>query len=187
VIKKLTKKLHSKKGMTVGEVLVAVLIMLLATGLLTGGISFATRNLEKSVTESEAHILQSSLREEVNSELRYTTQVSLDDGELCGYFSQNFGKIEVPSGTKVFKSVDKNGSEVDKGYITVAGNHIISKTSYPQGIKASILVSVTTKKEDKYVSFFDVTISIYNRKDELITEETFQVIPLAEIEITNDN
>ena len=79
-IKKVLKsKLHSKNGMTIGELLVAVLILLLATGLLVGGVSFAARNFEKSFSKSQANVLQSTLKEAINGELRYTTTIYVNN------------------------------------------------------------------------------------------------------------
>ena len=73
--KKLYKRLNSKikenAGFSLTEMLVAMLIMLLATGALTMTINLAIKHFYKSTQESEAQVLCATLSEFVEDELTF--------------------------------------------------------------------------------------------------------------------
>ncbi|MCR5469133.1 MAG: hypothetical protein K6F37_09245 [Lachnospiraceae bacterium] len=73
LLKKIKSKLVETRGFTFAELLVAVLIMLLATGTLTAAMSLAIRHFYKSTQKSEAQILCGSLAEFVEDELSFST------------------------------------------------------------------------------------------------------------------
>lgn len=159
----------------------AILILLLASGLLVGGISFASRHFEESLTNSQANILQSTLNEAINGELRYTTTIYVDDSEnenFCGYFSPNFGKIVVDSGEVFYSDTD--------GQVTADGNKLISGKAYSHGITADVNVALvkTTTGTKKYANYFSVTVTVKNKKGKTISTESFSVIPISTIELT---
>ena len=80
----LIRKLNSKKGSSLGEMMVCVLILLLASTVITEGIAIACRHFEQSFMSSQAQIICSTLTSAVENELRYTEEVEIkkDDGYI---------------------------------------------------------------------------------------------------------
>ena len=94
---KLKKKLHTSHGFSLSEMLVAVLIILLVTGVLTVTVSLASAQFQKSMRNSESKVLASTLESVFLSELAYTTEVHTDgsgsdgkSGNVISFQSQNY-------------------------------------------------------------------------------------------------
>ena len=80
--------LSDKRGFSLGELLAATVILLLASQVMTQGMAFATRMYKESLTRSHAKQLCSTLTNVIEKELRYTTSVNADsDGTVLKYFS----------------------------------------------------------------------------------------------------
>ena len=77
-------KLKDKTGFTMVELLVAMLIMLLATGALTMTINLAIKHFYKSVQESEAQVLCATLTEFVEDELSFATVMTSSPDSWSG-------------------------------------------------------------------------------------------------------
>ena len=65
------KKLSDKRGFSLGELLAATVILLLASQVMTQGMAFATRMYNESMTRSHARQLCSTLTNVIEKELRY--------------------------------------------------------------------------------------------------------------------
>lgn len=76
---KLNKKLRAKRGMSLGETLCAIIILLLATGGMAGGIQFATQEFSKSMIQSESKVLYSTLQSAIKNELEYISVAPATD------------------------------------------------------------------------------------------------------------
>lgn len=81
-VSKLNKKLKGKHGMSLGETLCAIIILLLATGGMAGGIQFATQEFSKSMVQSESKVLYSTLQSAIKNELEYVSVAPITDGVL---------------------------------------------------------------------------------------------------------
>lgn len=73
--KRLKNKLRAKRGMTLTEVLVAVLILSLVTVGVAAGVSSSVKVYRKSVQFSESRTLCATLSQAVMDELRYATDI----------------------------------------------------------------------------------------------------------------
>ncbi|MBQ7603976.1 MAG: type II secretion system protein [Clostridia bacterium] len=98
------KKLKSKAGMTLGEVLVAVIILLLMTAIVAGGIPVAHRAYVDVVDAGNAEVLLSTTLNVIRRELSSATRV-----HTAG------GKIYFLSGETGFWTEIRNGGETDDG------------------------------------------------------------------------
>ena len=109
------KKLRKKTGFSLGETMVALLIISLITMSIATAVAFGARQYGNSVSRSEARILCSSLSSIIQDELRNTTQVMIDGDDLY-YRTTNYesgddlsrfdqdedGHIVVMTGTEKF-------------------------------------------------------------------------------------
>ena len=73
---RIRKLLSDKRGFSLGELLAATVILLLASQVMTQGMAFATRMYKESLTRSHAKQLCSTLTNVIEKELRYTTSVA---------------------------------------------------------------------------------------------------------------
>ena len=74
---KIQKKARDRKGFTLAEVLMAVLILLLVTAVVAGGLPAATNAYGKVVDASNAQVLLSTTVTRLRDELRTATGVSV--------------------------------------------------------------------------------------------------------------
>lgn len=185
IINKIRKKLSNRRGFSLGELLAATLILLLASQVLAQGMAFATRMYNESLTKSHAKQLCSTLTNVIETELRYTTYVTLNaDGSLETYFSPVYGQTQ-----SSFGAVDEEGKEITSA--TVGGDiaikvtnkenkdvwqRLISSASYSSyGLKAR----VTKVEADKKV--FHVVLEISDKNDNNLITNKFDVIPVNKL------
>lgn len=97
-MKRLRQKLKSRRGMTLVEMaaatgVLALLALMLHTGLLLAGSSYSTMT-----EEAESQLLLSTLTDLLSNELRYARDVETDEGgALQRYTSVNYGRNTVLS------------------------------------------------------------------------------------------
>ena len=72
------KKLREQGGYSLTESLCVVIVLLLITAVLMTGMRFATDTFAKSVSQSEAQVLCSTLKTVVTNELKNASEVKLD-------------------------------------------------------------------------------------------------------------
>ena len=94
LINRIRKKLSGTRGFSLGELLAATLILLLASQVLTQGMAFSARMYNESLTKSHARQLCSTLTNVIETELRYTTEITVTDNRMTKYFSPSYGKTE---------------------------------------------------------------------------------------------
>ena len=184
------KKLSDKRGFSLGELLAATVILLLASQVMTQGMAFATRMYNESMTRSHARQLCSTLTNVIEKELRYTTSVKTDaDGTVITYFSPTYGKTE-----SAFESVDSNGNKADEttgGEIAVRlmaedgslyCQKLVSSASYRSfGLKAF----VDPVKYEEGSKTFSVKLQIMD-KNAVVVTNTFQVMPVNAVKVNQD-
>ena len=186
---RIRNKLSGKKGFSLGELLAATVILLLASQVMTQGMAFATRMYHDSMSRSHARQLCSTLTNVIETELRYTTSITVSnttEGEvLTAYFSPNYGETQ-----SSFCSVDSKGNPVNGtsgGEIAVqlqdeegkpTWHKLISSSSYSSfGLKA-IIGSVGLEG-----TTFKVTLRITDKNDKNLITTNFDVIPVNELKI----
>lgn len=150
--------------MSLVELLSAVLVMLLVTGLLVLGVRIGTKAYVKSVSMSEAQILCATLTTLITDELRYAGTIQVEEDGRVGFFSQNFGGAD---GAVSYFAADENGQ------ITLGGTPILSKRAYPYGLQAAVNLRYA-KTENR----FTVILTVCGADDGELARTEFEVEPL---------
>ena len=195
LIKGILKKLHkkeSRRGFSIAESLIAVLILSMATGGVVAGVQLATREYSRSRLNSETKILYSTLQNVIMGELNYTTAITYSgsaetvDGKegfrpLTSFFSPGYAMQEIAQSTILPEpNGDKNftlgGRTYGPLYIGDAQHNrkLISAGSYPNnvGAYAKIYYHPTEK-------IFRVELAIAREGDDgPMIDEFFDVMPL---------
>lgn len=191
------RKLRSCSGFSLGELLAATLILLLASQVLAQGMAFAVRSYNKSLTYSHAKQLASTLTNTIETELRYTTSITTvptevgeepsftGKEELVSYFSPIYGKTK-----SSFSALDEAGHPVsDSGeiavYVTTAEKEevwqrLISTASYSSyGLKASVAPVLY----DSAKKMFSVSLRIYDKEGNSLLVNQFDVLPINQVAV----
>ncbi|MEI3139555.1 MAG: hypothetical protein V8T31_08545 [Lachnospiraceae bacterium] len=79
MMNKIRKKLSTGRGFSLGELLAATIILLLASQVMAEGVTFAVRMYNESLTRSHARQLCSTLTASIETELRYATSITYDE------------------------------------------------------------------------------------------------------------
>lgn len=120
-MRSIRKKLRSRRGITLVEMIAATGVLALLGLMLHTGLFMAQNSYGKMMAESESQILLSTLTDLLCNELRYARDVvTTNDGTLSRYTSANFG-----SNTTL--SVDKNGELMAKN------RRVLSSGAYGNG------------------------------------------------------
>ena len=181
---KIRKKLKSRRGMTIAELLAATMVLLLVVTGLTTGISMASRHYTRSVQTSEAQELYSTLKTILTNELRYTTEVELTGDQVDKFYSITYAVHNDLTALVALKSDTAAGSEetADHGELALGSegeyNRILGSAAYPNGLTAAGLIGY-----DQEAETFTVTLSIYDASDEVILEEAFMVRAMNEVAV----
>ena len=150
------KKLRSRRGVTLTEMLVTVIIIGLMTAGVAAGISASLNVYRESTQLSDAQTLSATLAQAVMDELRYATNVK--DGDAPIYDSMNYGE-----GATIAPNAD--------GRLAVNGIELVGSGAY-NGLKAKITYPFSS-------DVFTVTITICDAADNAITSASFSVTPLS--------
>ena len=180
------KKLSDKRGFSLGELLAATVILLLASQVMTQGMAFATRMYKESLTRSHAKQLCSTLTNVIEKELRYTTSVNKgSDGTVLKYFSPTYGKTE-----SAFAAIDENENKIDgtaEGEIAVQltaedgsryWQKLISSASY-----SSFDLKATIQSVKLEGTTFHVILEITDKDGKKIVTNKFDVIAVNDIKL----
>lgn len=178
------KKLSDKRGFSLGELLAATVILLLASQVMTQGMAFATRMYNESLTRSHAKQLCSTLTNVIEKELRYTTSVNKgSDGTVLKYFSPTYGKTE-----SAFAAIDENkidgtaGGEIAVQLTAEDGSlywqKLISSASY-----SSFDLKATIQSVKLEGTTFHVILEITDKDGKKIVTNKFDVIAVNDIKL----
>lgn len=172
-------KLKNQKGMSLGELLVAILIMLLVSMGLVTGTALSQKQFFQSTQESEAQQLYSNLYTLIGNELRFASE-ALDEsgnpvtnGEVDTFFSVTYA---LKSDKTKLVSLDEDGKETDDyGQLALGNNGTYNRllgtasyTTYDLGAKASI-------NYNKGTNMFTVSLEIANSSGESLVDNSFSV------------
>lgn len=80
------RALKQRAGFTITEALATVVIVGIVTAILAGGIALATRQYTQSMSNSEAHMLCSSLQKVLDTELRFTNTINASASGVSGEY-----------------------------------------------------------------------------------------------------
>ncbi|MDO4516820.1 MAG: prepilin-type N-terminal cleavage/methylation domain-containing protein [Bacillota bacterium] len=151
------KKLWARGGMSLSELLVAILILSLVSLGVAVGVSSAMRVYQQSVELSDAQTLSSTLATAIMDELRFARDVSGTDNP--SFTSATFGE-------GVSLDVD------DNGYVTVGGQRLVGTGAYAGYLQAE-------KPDITYQNgIFQVILTINGKSDDQVREVEFSVVPI---------
>lgn len=152
------KKLRARGGMSLSELLVAILILSLVSLGVAVGVSSAMRVYQQSVELSDAQTLSSTLATAIMDELRFARDVSVTDNNPS-FTSATFGE-------GVSFDVD------DNGYVTVGGQRLVGTGAYAGYLQAE-------KPDITYQNgIFQVILTINGKSDNQVREVEFSVVPI---------
>lgn len=183
--RKTLNKIRSNKGLTMVELLCATLIMLLVSAGMVSGVQLAQRQYLKSVRNSEAQVLYSTIQAILTNELRYTTHVQYTDNgtnEVATFYSVTYA---VKHHDTALVSLNKNSVETDYGELALGYdgeyNRILGSASYPNGLGARARLEYD--RNNKIFTVY-LTISFNNRP--YLEEQSFQVMALNNVRINDE-
>ncbi len=187
--KTILKKKLEHGGFTIAETLITVLLLLLVSGGLAGGVRFATEKYNQAMAQSEAKVLMSTLTNILKCELGDARRITLEDGAgsvrpLKSYFSYVYGNktalselmaVEVGENYAFSESSDGYGELMlgtQSGGV-IKGNLLLSSAAYSKyHLKAAANVTYDTAAH-----LFHVELKI-KKPDGTILENDFDVLPL---------
>ncbi|MCQ2405627.1 MAG: hypothetical protein MJ067_00215 [Oscillospiraceae bacterium] len=166
-MKKLKKKLRGKGGFSLFEMLIAVIVMLLVSEILTLCVRMSTEYYTKSVTESEGQTICATLSTAVQKELNYATNVQyvkpMGAESADGFYEQYTYYSRALQHGSSCSLVSRDG----RLYIHKAGQEydLVGARTYTNGLKAEI-----SSKWNPEECCFSVWIAVY--KGDTAPEDT---------------
>lgn len=161
------------EGMTFAEVLIAVMILMLVSVGMISIIGFGSQQYDKTIRESQALVLCSTISTVLEYELSYTTQIHAEsDGVLKEFMSPDYA-IE---GSLSSIMTDHSGSN---GYGRILLGNSADQTEYKELLPDSaymhgLLAKVTDVTYDQTTHYTTLTVSVgYQGKEKI--SRTFQV------------
>ena len=173
-------KLKNNHGLTMVEMLCAVLILLLVSQGMAAGVALANRQYEKSIQTSEAQELYGTLRTILSNELRYTTDVTLQPGsnQVGSFFSRTYA---IKNAETSLVALDENGEECSYGELALGNNgsynRLLGSASYPHRLTAKASVQY---QETDQIFTVNLIIAIEN---EPCIEESFQIRAMNDVKV----
>lgn len=110
------EKLNSESGLTLVEMLAAVVVLILLGLLLNTGLQMAMSTYRTIVTQSEVELLLSTAVDAISDDLRYARNVAEDGADGFTYTSDSFG--------------ENARFGLDNGQIMVNGKRLLSTGAY---------------------------------------------------------
>ena len=169
------KKLRSKKGMTLTEMLATTMILLLVTVGMTTAVTLASRSFVRSLRESEANELCSTLSVILESEIGNANTVWLadpvsgsDDQKVTEFLGKDYQSATYHSSLMS----DAEGRLIFANPLnTEQKRELLSPSSYPHGLEAQV---------DKFTynqtsQIYTIGLSIQYEGNEIVRRD-FQII-----------
>ena len=193
LINRIRSKLSDKQGFSLGELLAATVILLLASQVMAQGSGFATRMYNETLSRSHAKQLCSTLTNTIETELRYTTSISTTgmsaDGssQLTAYFSPVYG--QTLSGFLMVDSDDNEVTGAPGGEIAIRVTDRENQVVIQRLISSASYSSYELKVEVQNVTYniaantFSATLKINDKNGNELVASTFNVIPVNKLKI----
>lgn len=173
------KKLNNKKGVTLIELLVTLVLLVLVTGIITLAIDLGVRSFKKSNREAEGQILCATLATSVKDELRYAKNITGTDLSTLKFFSTNLSLKNCS-----FSVMDKDGQSAESGFIMLSTSKgvddleydLVPKKTYVYDLKAKFTEFKRDATQPKPT--FEVGIQVVAQdglSQVIISEEKFVV------------
>ena len=167
-MKKLVKKLRTRKGLTMVEMLAAVVVLTLLCLALNSGMNVAVHAYRVMVAEAETQTLLSTASTAIIEELRYATPTNVSSsGSLVQYTSAHYGQ----SSSIGFNSKDE--LVVRNATNSVEGHPVLSTGVYGKGGVYKLSFGDDGVTYDKTTHLF--TFTLRAEQKDLASAETFTV------------
>ena len=193
----LRRKLNSRGGFTLTELLTTTMILLLVTSVLVTGVALAAGQYQKSMVLSGSKVLASTLTSVIQSELASTgtavpgAKISGSEHALDGFFSMTYANTRDLSRFYAVEvgeagiSVSEDGyGELMLGTIKngkMIGNLLISSSAYSScDLKAKAEVTCKLSADGTEITLFHVVLHILSPSGEEMTN-AFDVLPLNHV------
>ena len=182
-LNRIRKKISGKQGFSFSEMLIATLIILLVTGILTATVALASDHFQKSMRSSESKVLASTLKTIFISELAYTTEVRTDgSGNVTEFQSQNYSiegaissvGVSDPDAGGYGKIIFYNANDTEESL------KVLGDGSYPNGIGAKVTSLTYDKEAEDFKLVLEVgygetccverTVLIHNENGDILTD-----------------
>ena len=167
---KIIRKLKSRAGFTLAEVLAAVLILLMVSGIVAAGIPSAKTAYDKAVRAANARVLLSTTVTALRNELGKADSITVEDsGTAVTYYSAETGSY-----SRIYLGSDP-GKIMIQEYIDMDGNVMKVSVPNPEGgstetaVAPRPLVSDTAATENLYICYDDSNAITWDESAGLIT------------------
>ncbi len=173
IIDKFKNKVKGKGGYSIAEALMCVLILLLVTEAMTGGIRFAMTQYGRSMELSQARILTSTLENKISANLQAATITTTTGGEI-------YPKL---------KAMDRentaDASATEFGYIAFVSSGdigdgtestpvpLLPRSAYTYDLEAKAEITHYPETDGMY---YTVKINIQNRDGKELSDTIFDVL-----------
>lgn len=192
------RKLYNNRGFTIGEMMVATILLLLVSATAALGVGFSTRHYNESKIRSESQMLCATLADIIRTELSNTRTISLKNGngtvyDLDSFFSSSYpfnhddGQTYFHSVSVDLDSAEDPFTDVGSGYGELVlgkevggklvGSLLLGSASYTEYDLGARVESI---KYDTANKVFHVEMSVGKDKETLVSR-SFDVLPLNEI------
>lgn len=181
-IKKIKKKLHSSRGFSISELLVAVVLMMLASSMCAECIKLANNQFNKSMRESRGQMLCTSLCTRLQDELTMARNARVEEGVLVyegpygttklvttQFTGDGVNNYEVLSGEGYGEiCLVHSGGSVEINEYDPISNHGMYEGDEDKKDSVAAGVRVDSVTEDNIT----ITVSVYDGKDTSAKEIT---------------
>lgn len=154
----INKKIRRRKGFTLAETLIAIVLLLLATGIVTVGIPMAIEAYKKVTQAANAQALLSTTMTELRDKIAFSEDVKVDSSNLTVTFTGENGRS--------YKISNQNTDSIKGIYmedVTVGATKTDSR----------LLVSDEAASKELYAKYDSITYSSSN--SDLITFNNVKV------------
>ena len=157
------QKRNARRGMTLTETLVALLIVSLVSMAVAVGVTSAIQVYHRSVEFSDTQVLFSTLTQAVTDELRYARDVEVREGtnDVTSFTSMNYG-------------AGCSFASDEKGQLTVKGRLLVGSGVYSKGALRAELGPVQRLTNNIY----QVELTVTDPKGRELKKETLAVTAL---------
>lgn len=166
-MKNTTRKLKKSAGFTLAETLITVLILLMVSSVVAGGVPAAANAYRKAVDAANAHVLMSTAVNALRSELSTAWGVSANNSELIYYSARTGTRTKLYNGTGDQKTI------MVQDYLRYDSD---SESQQQEDADSDLLKhSLVVRSGEKELDKFQVRYANVSVANDIITFETLGV------------
>lgn len=159
------EKLRNEQGVTLIEMLCAVVILILLGLMLNTGLQMAVRSYQDITAQSEVQLLLSTLSDALADDLRYARGVVADgNGKLVSYNSDSYNI----NGKASLELDDETGQ------VMASGKRVLPNGAYGNGAYKVTVMDITYEKQTGE-SFFTINLEVAQAKGGISAQTEFTV------------